>query len=120
MTRLAQSALAALAMAMLAVLLLSHGAPSAGEPYASAAPVAVGETRHCEHFPQLEEPFSHVWSRDRQQTGRALGAKSSSGAVTTLPVVPAITVTTEAEDPPYGLRRQRSGALPAVFQVFRC
>ncbi|MGW0198086.1 hypothetical protein [Nonomuraea sp. NPDC003201] len=51
MTRPASSALVALAMTLLAILLLSHGVPSADDPYAPATAVAAGETSHCDHGP---------------------------------------------------------------------
>ncbi|MFC4010034.1 hypothetical protein ACFOY2_22595 [Nonomuraea purpurea] len=116
MTKPAQSALAALALALLAILLLSNGASSANEP----APVAAGATLPCDHRPQAEETFDHAWVRDRQQADQALKDKSPSGLVTFTPVTHALVAVKQAEDPPYGPRRQQSGALSPVLQVFRC
>ncbi|MEU6711442.1 hypothetical protein ABZ897_08150 [Nonomuraea sp. NPDC046802] len=111
MTKLAQSALAALTLALLAILLLSHGTPSANEP----APVAAAETLPCDHPPQTEETFDHAWVRDDQ----VLKDKSPSGTVTFI-ATHALVAVKQTEDPPYGPRRQRSGALSPVLQVFRC
>ncbi|MGV9375679.1 hypothetical protein ACWDRB_07690 [Nonomuraea sp. NPDC003707] len=117
MTRPARSALVALAMTLLAIMLLSHGVPSADDPYAPATAVAAGETSHCDHFPTSEEKFGHAWALDRQRAGRPLDATSPSDAMVPEPAAPALTTVAQAEDPPYGPRRQPSGAL---LQVFRC
>ncbi|WP_433511560.1 hypothetical protein ACQP2T_48365 [Nonomuraea sp. CA-143628] len=119
MTRLVQNARAALAMALLACLILSHGLPSASERHVLPAVAAGAE--HYEGSAQPGEASDHVWARDRQQTVAVPRAKTPFDTVVASSATqPPIIAASGVEGPPYGLRRQRGAALPAVLQVFRC
>ena len=120
MTRPVLKASAALAMVLFAFLFFSHGFSSPAQAHSHVAVTQKADTQNCDGSarPGIS---GDVRTRNRQDDPPSSVNETSRGTpVATTPSVAAARPANGAVSAPYGMRRQRSGALLAVLQVFRC
>ncbi|GII86173.1 hypothetical protein Ssi03_41630 [Sphaerisporangium siamense] len=121
MTRPVRDALTALAATLFALLVLSNGFLFSSEQKQQLAVIEEAGTHNNDGSANPKEAVVQARGRDRRDSVSDLGRKTPARTTATA----TIAATTPgyargAVSPPYGLRRQRSGAVPAVLQVFRC
>jgi hypothetical protein len=112
-------------MVLFAFLFFSHGFSSPAQAHSHVAVTQKADTQKADtqNCDGSARPgiSGDVRTRNRQDDPPSSVNETSRGTpVATTPSVAAARPANGAVSAPYGMRRQRSGALLAVLQVFRC